>query len=100
MPYLAPTKKQYLLEKRARKQADLDEMEAALKASAYGGIASYQLNTGEGDQRTQYIRPEEIKKIISWLEGEIESINQELRGTGVVNLNLRRKNYRRGFYGI
>lgn len=55
------------------------------------GIKEYRLDTGEGSQRTEYFTPKELGLEIDRLWRERDSITGRLAGTGLVNMNLRRK---------
>lgn len=86
---------------RAIIQARLDKKEAQLSAlnDAYDesienfGIKSFKFDSGEGSQSTTFRGPEEISREINRLETEINRLRRRLSGTGIVNLNLRRRSY-------
>lgn len=55
-------------------------------------IESYEFdNGGEGRQKTKYRNLQQLWSQIQSIETTIESLNRKLNGTGVVNLNLRRR---------
>jgi len=76
------------------KEAQLALANAALSA-ALTEIASYRLDTGEGSQQTKYRGLEELQMAVDALESNIRSLYRRLNGTGIMNLNVRRKQYNR-----
>lgn len=82
-----------LLEARlVAKTARLAKLYAAEDAG--DGIKEYRLDTGVGNQRTEYFTPKEMGDEIDRLERQIDSINRKLRGQGIINIVLRRRGYR------
>lgn len=78
----------------AKKEAQLLKAEEAYD-DALTSIKEYRFDSGEGSQRTEYRSVNELKTTIDALETEIEAIHRRLNGTGLVNINLRRKRYGR-----
>ena len=75
------------------KEAQLVKLNQAYEdAIDTGGISSYRFDVGDGDgeQQTKYRSLEEISKVISSLEADIDRINRQLTGRGLSNMNLRR----------
>ncbi len=82
--------------------AILKEQLAAAQAAfttTLTGIKSYKFDSGEGSQQTEYTNPKELRQLVTFLKGDIAAIEQRLNGSGVTTINLRRKNYGRGYYG-
>lgn len=84
--------------KRDRLEADLAFYEEALgKArTAYNeaisdNIASFELDTNEGDQRLVQRRIDRLSDEMDKLEDKIESTCNRLSGLGIVHVRLRRK---------
>ncbi len=59
--------------------------------SPLDGVKEFRLDTGEGSQRTEYFTPKELGLEIDRLWRVRDSIDRRLNGTGVININLRRK---------
>lgn len=76
------------------KEAILDALNAALLAGA-DEVGSYRLDTGEGSQQTKYRSLDELLRAISHMEATVESLYRRLNGTGLSNLNVRRKHFHR-----
>lgn len=76
------------------KEAQLALANTAL-SNALTEIASYRLDTGEGSQQTKYRGLNELQMAVEMLEANIRSLYRRLNGTGIMNLNLRRKQYNR-----
>jgi len=73
-------------------------LESAYDAIDSGGssdIGEYSFDSGEGSQRVKYRSLADLQKYIEWLESRIGYLYRRLNGTGLVNLNLRRKGYNR-----
>lgn len=91
------------LSKRAEIEARITKLESQLVIanetldSAVGNeILEYRFDSGEGSQRTEYKSFSEMTKIVDWLESRISYLQRRLNGTGLMNLNLRRKQYSHG----
>ena len=84
---------------RARIQASIDAKEAELTAAraSYlsalesGDTESYMLDTREGKQSTTLRSPSVLRKEIQALESDLNRLYNRLSGSGIVNMNLRRK---------
>jgi hypothetical protein len=80
----------------ARNEALLAEAETALSGTLTP-YREYRFDSGEGSQKTEYKDPRQLKDIIDSLEAQIEADYRRLNGTGIVNMNLRRKRYFRRY---
>jgi hypothetical protein len=89
-------------ERRAEYQAQLDKLETQLTAietaidSGVLHVESASLDTNEGKQTTKYRSAKELYEAHEFILARIDRLRNILRGTGVVNLNLRRKSGRYG----
>lgn len=54
----------------------------------------YRLDTGEGMQQASHKKLNDVEKMISTLESEINRLETKLAGKGIVNMNLRRGSWR------
>jgi hypothetical protein len=72
-------------------QGNLTDLEAAYKAALTGGIKSYKFDSGEGNQAVVYHSAKDLKDLIDDTRAEINAINMKLRGTNLMNFNLRRQ---------
>ena len=54
---------------------------------------SYKFDSGEGSQQLKYLSLKDMQDAIDRLEKEIDALGRKLNGTGIVNMNLRRKSY-------
>ena len=85
-------------ERQEQYQAELDSLETQLTAlntaiaSGVLHIKSISLDTGEGKQTSTYRSADEMYKAAEYLQSRIDRLINILNGTGLVNLNLRRKN--------
>lgn len=79
-----------------RLQAQLVIANDTLDSAVGNEILEYRFDSGEGSQRTEYRTFSEMTKIIDWLESRIDYLTRRLNGTGLSNLNLRRKQYSYG----
>lgn len=85
-----------LIARIAKNEELLEKAETAL-SNALNHIKEFRLDTGEGSQKTEYKDPRQLQQIIDSLESSIERDYRRLNGTGIVNMNLRRKRYNRSF---
>lgn len=90
MAYLVTSLITQINERITKKQTQLAAADLALDA-AITEIESYKFDSGEGNHSTKYRKIEELQKLINQLEKQIESLQRRLAGTGIVNINLRRK---------
>jgi len=79
-------------------EAEITELTTRLTAlnSAYsdaiaGGIESYKLDSAESSSAVKYKSLDSMEKAIDKTSSRIKHLKAKLRGTGLVNLNLRRK---------
>lgn len=84
---------------RTEKEAELAKYEARLvqlnalfdSAADATGLSSYKFDSGEGSQQAKFRSLDEVMDSIRFHESRINRLRGELRGTGVYNLNLRRR---------
>lgn len=72
----------------------LTENLTAINAAIFGGtlnVKMYTFDSGEGKQSVTYQKITELFEVRDLIQSQIKRINHILRGTGLVNLNLRRK---------
>lgn len=80
----------------SKKQAELAILEAnldAINAAITNGILhieSYTLDTGEARQTVKYKSLSELLKSRDLIQSQVNRLRNILRGTGLMNLNLRR----------
>ena len=96
MTCLSTSNKADIQAKITRLMAQLEIANDTLDSAVGNEILEYRFDSGEGSQRTQYKTPDQLTKIIDWLESRIDYLNRRLNGIGLSNLNLRRK---QSFYG-
>ena len=75
----------------AKREASLAIVEATYDELLANGIELYRFDSTEGEQQTKRRKLQEVKDQIDSLTAEIDSIRRTLNGTGVVNMNLRRR---------
>ena len=91
---LQKSRRERIIKRIEVKEAQRDALEDALLngATAGGGyVLSYNFNSGEGSQQTQYRRYDEVKRMIDRLDSEIERLYRKIENTGLATINLRRK---------
>lgn len=92
MAYLSPSQTARIQATLSIKEAQLSAAQAAyLKALESGDTESYLFDSREGKQSTTLRSPSVLSKEIRQLESEIERLYRRLSGTGLVNMNLRRR---------
>jgi len=91
MVYINSTRNARIRARIETKESQLTAAETALE-NAMTEIESYSLNTGEGTQTTKHRKIEDLLEAIRILESEIDKLYRKLNGTGLINMNLRRKN--------
>ncbi len=96
MAFFTANRKTALEARLAKKQAQLDKLYEAYD-DASDNVKEYRFDSGEGSQRTEYRDLKDISTEIVRLEKEIDALIRKISGIGVVNMNLRRKQYRGGF---
>ena len=85
-----------ILSKIEKKEAQLAVYEASfLSAGENSEYEETRFNSGEGSQWVTRRSPEEIQKVISKLEREIDQLYALLNHTGIINFTLRRRSYGR-----
>ena len=75
----------------AKREASLAIVEATYDGLLASGVELYRFDSTEGEQQTKRRKLSEVKDQIDSLTAEIDSIQRTLNGTGVVNMNLRRR---------
>ena len=56
-------------------------------------IKDYQFSGGEGSQSVSRRKPAELSQVIDRLQAQRDRLQRKLDGTGIVNMNMRRKSY-------
>lgn len=81
----------------AEKKAELATLETRLAAYETaitsiltGEIESYRFDSGDGSQQVKMLSLSDLEKQIGFLQSRINRLRGELRGTGVMTLNVRR----------
>jgi uncharacterized coiled-coil DUF342 family protein len=97
MSCLSSSRRATLIARIEKKEAQLASLETAYDALIHE-IDEYKFNSGEGNQQVKYKSLKQISDEITRLEAEIDSLWRKLNGRGIVNMNLRRKNYS-GYFG-
>jgi hypothetical protein len=92
MACISTARRTALLAELATLEALKTKYESAL-TEVSAGVESYKFDSGEGSQQTKNRSLKEIRETLDWVNSRIEAINRRLNGTGIVNLNLRRKQY-------
>jgi len=92
MAYLPPSQQARLQATLAVKEEQLSLAQAAYsKALESGDTESYLFDSREGKQSTTLRSPSVLSKEIRQLEADIDRLYRRLAGTGLVNMNLRRR---------
>ena len=83
---------------RAEKEAEiatyverLARYNAALNSALDGGLDSYRFDSGEGSQQVKVLSIDKMEKSIGFIQSRINRLRGELRGTGVMTMNMRRR---------
>ena len=87
---------QQISEKRAdllRWETHLSNLDTAFAGGLVeaGGIRQYRFDSGEGSQQVSYYKPNEMMDSIRFAEGRVNRLRRELRGSGVITANMRRR---------
>lgn len=96
MAFYTTTRKAALETRLAKKKSQLEKLYEAYD-DASDNVKEYRFDSGEGSQRAEYRDLKDISAEITRLEKEIDALIRKLSGVGIVNMNLRRKQYRGGF---
>ena len=91
MTCLSSSRRTQLLARLAKREASLVIVEATYDELLASGIESYRFDSTEGEQQTKRRNLNEVKGQLDSLQSEIDSIQRQLSGQGVVNMNLRRR---------
>ena len=84
--------------RRTQVQAQITRWEALLE-KAYdflndsNHIGEYRFDSEEGSQKTVYRTLKELMDFIDKCESMLDYLRNKLNGTGIVNMNMRRKQY-------
>jgi len=93
MACITPARRTQLLTKISRLESQLETLYTAYETMISSGVSSYKFDSGEGSQSTNYRSLKEVSNEIERIESQIEKAYKQLNGGGIVNMNLRRKNY-------
>lgn len=92
MSYLDPGQRRAIYAQITTKQAQLVAANTAyLSALGNSEIQGYSFSSGEGDQKANRRKPEEIRNEIAYLESDLCRLYRQINGKGIVNMNLRRR---------
>ena len=91
MGCLSATRKAELIAERTTLQTHLAAINSAYNSALTDGIESYKLDSGEGSSAVKYRSLKDLDDAIDRVSSRINTINALLRGTNLVNTNLRRK---------
>lgn len=99
MPCLSSSKRERILAQITTIDTALEAANTAFLNAAGTEVKKYRFDSAEASQQAELRDLDEILDTIDRLEKRKESLIRKLNGTGVVNMNMRRKNYR-GQYQI
>lgn len=80
-----------LAERVARKEAQLDLLYDVQDKLTNREISSFELNTGEADQRVVFKKAGDVQDIINRLEKEIDHIYRSLQGQNLMRFTTNRR---------
>lgn len=95
MSCLTSTKRARILAQITKLESQLEITNDALDSALSTDVKEYRIDTGEGSQRVEYKSPSELRQNIDWIESRLDYLYRRLNGSGLSNLNLRRKQYNR-----
>lgn len=72
-------------------EARLTKLETAFNVATDAGLSSYKFDSGEGSQMAKFMSLNDMMDAINFTQSRINRLKGELRGTGVYNMNLRRR---------
>lgn len=75
----------------ARKEAQLELLYDAVDKMVAREISSFELNTGEADQKIVFKSPEAIRKFTTSLENEIDHIYRTLQSQNFIRFTTNRR---------
>lgn len=96
MPCLNTSKRAAILARITKLKTQLVIANDTLDSGLSTDIREYRFDSGEGSQRVEYKTFKEMTAIVDWLESRIDYLTRKLNGTGLLNMNLRRKQYSHG----
>jgi len=101
MSCLSSYRQAVLLDRLAKKDAQLTKAYSTLDALLDESIEEYRFDSSEASQRAKRRKLSELEKSIYILERQIDSIVRKLNCQDLINLTLRRKYYGRfGRYNV
>ena len=80
-----------MLARLAKREASLVIAEASYDELLASNVEMYRFDSTEGEQTTKRRKIQEMRDQIQILESEIDNIRRRLNGTGIVNMNMRRR---------
>lgn len=80
-----------MLARLAKREASLVIAEASYDELLASNVEMYRFDSTEGEQTTKRRKIQEMRDQIQSLESEIDNIRRRLNGTGIVNMNMRRR---------
>lgn len=93
MSCLTTSRRAEILARISKLEAQLVIANDTLDSGLSTDIREYRFDSGEGSQRVEYKTFDEMTKIVDWLESRIDYLRRKLNGTGLLSMNLRRKQY-------
>ena len=91
MSCLSSTRRAELLARLAKREASLAIVEATYDELLATSVESYRFDSTEGEQQTKRRGLAGVKDQLDGLQSEIDSLRRKLGGSGIVNMNLRRR---------
>jgi len=92
MSCLSPARAAELKAELAKKKAQLLKLETAYDAGSIE-IEAFTFDSGEARQSSKFRSLKELGEQIDRFESQIRRISGKLNGTGLMNMNLRRRTY-------
>ena len=80
-----------LVERVGRKETQLESLYDAYDKLVAREISSFELNTGEADQRVVFKKSEDVQKAIDKLEKDIDHIYRTLQGQNLMRFTTNRR---------
>ena len=93
MPCLSSSKRDRILSQITQIDTILTAANTAFLAAAGTEVKKYRFDSAEASQQAELRDLDEMLDNIDRLEKRRDSLVRRLNGTGIVNMNLRRKNY-------
>lgn len=89
--YFMSTSIETLLERKKRKEAQLEKLNDNLDSLLNDNIDSYKFDSGNGSQMTKFRTIKNLQDGITKLEKELDQICARLRNSGLTNITFRRR---------